>query len=122
MTAPSSFTDTHTPTPQDLLNDFRVVQERLIEAQCTHAHALQNCNHAKWTLDLARAKVLVRGVEGKNEAVREAQIRLELDAQFEAVAEAEDELNEARCNLDATRLEWDGLRYTLRCLELADIL
>lgn len=33
---------------------------------------------------------------------------------------AEDELIEARCNLEATRLEWDGLRYTLRCFELGD--
>lgn len=105
-------------SPADLLTGFREVRVRLTEAQCLYAHALQGCHHAKGTLERARAEAIVRGVEGKNEAMREAALRLELDAQHEAVAEREDELNEARFNLEAVRLEWDELRYSLRCLEL----
>lgn len=121
MTAPSSLPLTDALTPHALITGIRDVQERLTEAQCVYANALQSCNHAKRTLDRARAEVLVRGVEGKNEAVREAHIRLELDAYHDALAEVEDELNEARFNLEAVRLEWDGMRYTVRCLELGGI-
>lgn len=63
--------------------------------------------------------VLCEGVDGKNETQRTAKLRLELSAEYTALAEAEDALTEARCALEVARLEWDLARYQLRASEVS---
>jgi len=69
-------------------------------------------------LELTEAHKLCGGVEGKNGRERSAQLRLELAAEYVALAHAEDALTEARCELEVARLEWELVRYSVRMLEL----
>ena len=48
----------------------------------------------KRTLELAKAHKLCDGVEGKNEAQREAKLRLELETEYAVLAEAEHALSQ----------------------------
>jgi exonuclease VII small subunit len=90
----------------------------LQDALAEHAGAVVAVAEAKRALELARARLICQGVEGKNEAQREACIRLELHSLFEDLHEGEQTLTEARCSLERARLEWDLARYTLRALEV----
>ena len=89
----------------------------LEDAQIAYCGAVVAHAEAKRALELAKAYKLYEGVEGKNEAQREAKLRLELHAEHAALDEAEDALTEARCSLDTAKLEWDLVRYQVRMLE-----
>ena len=89
----------------------------LNDAKCSHLGAVVAHAEAKRALELATARILVMGVEGKNEAQCNAALRLELASEHDALAEAEDALAEARCSLECAQLEWDLARYTVRALE-----
>ncbi len=91
-------------------NGLEDVQIALCGAVTAHAEARR-------TLELAEALKLCEGVEGKNEAQRDAKLRLELSAEYTALAEAEDAITDARCGLEVARLEWKLARYSVRVLE-----
>ncbi len=90
----------------------------LQDAQATYAGAVVAHAEAKRALELARAHLICAGVEGKNEAQREATMRLELEAEHAALFSADVALTEARCALERARLEWDLARYVVRTLEV----
>ena len=100
-----------------LLSQLTKAKNGLENAHITLCGAVTAHAEAKRALELAEALKLCEGVEGKNEAQRDARMRLELSAEHTALAEAEDALTEARCAYEVARLEWDLARYQIRALE-----
>lgn len=101
-----------------LLSQLQQAKNGLEDAQIAFCGAVTAHAEAKRALELAEALKLCEGVEGKNEAQRDAKLRLELAVEYTALAEAEDALTEARCALEVARLEWDLARYSVRALEV----
>ena len=101
-----------------LLSQLRAAKNGLEDAQIALCGAVTAHAEAKRSLERAEATKLCEGVEGKNEAQRDARMRLELEAEYTALAEAEDALSEARCAYEVARLEWDLARYSVRALEV----
>ena len=102
-----------------LLSQLAKAKNGLEDAHITLCGAVTAHAEAKRGLELAEAVKLCQGVEGKNEAQRNARMRLELSAEYTALAEAEDALTEVRCAYEVARLEWDLARYQLRALVIA---
>ncbi len=100
-----------------LLSQLQTAKNILEDAQIAYCGAVTTYAEAKRALELAEAYKLCEGVEGKNEGVRAAKLRLELGPEHAALAEAEDALTEARCGLEVARLEWELARYSIRALE-----
>lgn len=100
-----------------LLSQLTAAKNCLEDAQIAYCGAVTAHAEAKRTLEVAEAVKLCEGVEGKNEAQRDAKLRLELSGEYIALAEAEDALTEARCAFEVARLEWDLARYSVRVLE-----
>ena len=100
-----------------LLSQLVAAKNGVEDAHITLCGAVTAHAEAKRALELAEAVKLCKGVEGKNEAQRDARIRLELNAEYAALAEAEDALTETRCAYEVARLEWDLVRYQVRMLE-----
>ncbi len=90
-------------------NGLEDVHINLCGAVTAHAEA-------KRALEVAEAYKLCEGVDGKNEAQRTSKLRLELEAEYRALHEAEDALTEARCAHEVARLEWELARYQVRTL------
>jgi hypothetical protein len=89
----------------------------LEDAQIAYSGALVAHAEAKRVLELAEAHKLCGGVEGKNERERSAKLRLELAAEYVALAQAEDALTEARCEFEVAKLEWELARYKLHATD-----
>lgn len=106
------------PRGTPLLDQLERAKNELEDAQIAFCGTVTAHAEAKRVLELAEARKLCEGVDGKNEAQRDAKLRLELSAEYIALAEAEDTLTEARCALEVARLEWDLARYRLRVLEV----
>lgn len=100
-----------------LFTQFRAAKNALEDAHHTLYGAVTAHARAKRVLELAEAVTLSVGVDGKNEAQRAANLRLELSAEHVALQDAEDALAEARCAYEVARLEWDLVRYQVRMLE-----
>jgi hypothetical protein len=90
----------------------------LNDACVKHTGAVVAVNEARQELEVARATRLCNGVEEKNEAQREAFIRLELDSLYTVLASAETALTEARCELDCSRVLFEVARYSVRAFEV----
>jgi hypothetical protein len=100
-----------------LLSQLAAAKNGLEDAHIMLCGAITAYAEAKRALALGEALKLCEGVDGKNEAQRAAKIRLELETEHSALAEAEDALTEARCAYDVARLEWDLARFSVRALE-----
>lgn len=100
-----------------LLSQLARAKNGLEDAHITLCGAVTAHAEAKRTLELAEAVKLCEGVDGKNEAQRDARVRLELSAEYTALYETEDALTETRCAYEVARLEWDLIRYQVRVLE-----
>ena len=87
------------------------------DAKVHHLGAVVAHAETKRALELAQARMLCHGVEGKNTEQRQAVMRLELDALHNALTTAEGALAEARCSLECAQLDWDLARYMVRALE-----
>jgi hypothetical protein len=72
---------------------------------------------AKRQLEAARARHLCTGVEGKNQAERDARLECLLIEEQTAVEFLEDEQASAKLRLEQARLGWDLARYKVRALE-----
>ena len=97
--------------------ELETAAHNLNDAKVHHLGAVVAHAETKRALELAQARMLCDGVEGKNTEQRQAVMRLELDELHTALAEAEDALADARCSLECSQLEWDLARYTVRALE-----
>ena len=104
-----------------LLSQLATAKNGLEDAQSNLCGAVTAHAEAKRTLEQAEALKLCEGVDGKNEKERAAKLRLELSAEYTALAEAEDALTEARCAFEVARLEWDLARYSVRVLEVGEL-
>jgi hypothetical protein len=100
-----------------LLTQLEQAKNYLEDAQIAYSGAVVAHAEAKRVLELTEAHKLCAGIDGKNERERSAKLRLELVAEYVALAHAEDTLTEARCELEVARLEWELVRYKLRALE-----
>lgn len=100
-----------------LLDQLERAKNELEDAQIAFCGTVTTHAEAKRMLELTEARKLCEGVDGKNEAQRDAKLRLELSAEYIALGEAEDTLTEARCALEVARLEWDLGRYQVRMVE-----
>ncbi len=103
--------------PASLLPQLRTAKNTLEDAQIALCGAVTAHAEAKRALELAEAHKFCEGIDGRNEKERAAKLRLELEAEYAALFEAEDTLSEARCALEVARLEWDLARYSVRVLE-----
>ena len=101
---------------QPLLSQLTAAKNGLEDAQITLCGAVTAHAEAKRALEVAEALKLCEGVEGKNERERMAKLRLELNAEYAVLAEAEDALTEARCAFEVARLDWELVRYQLRAV------
>lgn len=101
-----------------LLAQLERAKNGLEDTQIALCSAVTAHAETKRALELAEAQKLCEGIEGKNEAQRAARVRLELSAEYSALAEAEDALTEARCAFEVARLEWELARYNIKALEL----
>ena len=72
---------------------------------------------AKRVLETARTHHLCKGVEGKNQAERDAKLASLLVEETTVVEFLEDEQAEAKLGLEQARLAWDLARYKVRTLE-----
>ena len=72
---------------------------------------------AKRHLETAKARHLCNGVEGKNQAERDARLECLLIGEKAAVEFLDDEQATAKLKLEQARLAWDLARYTVRALE-----
>ena len=102
---------------QPLLSQLAAAKNGLEDGQITLCCAVTAHAEAKRALELAEAVKLNGGSDGKNEAQRTAKLRLELNTEYAALAEAEDALAEARCAYEVARLDWELVRYQLRAVE-----
>ncbi len=100
-----------------LLSQLARAKNGLEDAQISLCGAVTAHAEAKRALELAEAYKLCEGVDGRNEKERAAKLRLELEAEYNALFEAKDTLSEARCALEVARLEWELARYQVRVLE-----
>ncbi len=100
-----------------LITQLKRGKNALEDAHTRLCGALTAHAEAKRVIELAEAYKLSEGVDGKNEKERAAKLRLDLEAQYTALHEAEDALTEARCAYEVARLEWDLARYSVRVLE-----
>lgn len=72
---------------------------------------------AKRELETAKARHLCKGIEGKNQAERDARLSALLVEETTAVEFLEDEHAHAKLRLEQARLGWDLARYKVRALE-----
>lgn len=74
---------------------------------------------AKTQVERGRAALLNAGVEGRNEAQRDAVIRAALSVEYGVLAAAEELARRANHNAALAQLEVDRLRLRVRLMELA---
>ena len=71
----------------------------------------------KRQLEAAQARHLCAGVEGKNQAERDARLECLIIEETTAVEFLEDEQATAKLRLEQARLSWDLARYKVRAIE-----
>ena len=103
----------------DLALEFEDAHASLLGAQHAYSESSEAVTEAKYALELAKAHLLDKGVEGKNTEQREAKLRLCLDSEYQALYDLEREQARAKLELDGARLAWDCLRYRLKAFEIA---
>ncbi len=102
---------------------FSLVEELASSAQeysqgLKHYHqATAKLTLTKRLLEAAKTKHLCEGVEGKNQAERDAKLERLLIEEITAVEFLEDEQAIAKLGLEQARLAWDLARYKVRALE-----
>jgi len=70
------------------------------------------------TLNIARNKFIIEGVDGKNEKEREANLFALTIDQVEALEKAEQSLRQAKMEYDVATIACDGVKLALRTYEL----
>lgn len=106
------------PLPTLSAEAFRDASAEVIHALDEHERSARVLAEAKLELDTEEARLVVGGVEGKNEAERKANLRVQLNGQHQALHVAESGAAQARRDLDVARVRLDSLRYQLRLLEV----
>lgn len=102
---------------QVLALDFEDAQAKLMGAQHEVSVTSDKIAGCKYQLDNARACAIAEGLEGKNEAQREAALRLSLSELHDELHRLDLKLSTAKLELNFAQLEWDTLRYRLRAYE-----
>lgn len=74
---------------------------------------------AKVELEAKRAEALAAGVEARNEACREALLRVRFASEYEALARREEDARWAKHALDVSQAEVDCIRLRVRIMEMA---
>ncbi len=74
---------------------------------------------AKSDLDCERALALAEGIEAKNEAMREAALRVRFADDYENLSFLERQARETRLSAELAQLEVDRVRLRVRLMELA---
>lgn len=97
--------------------DFEDTQAKLMGAQHEVTTTGDKLSACRFQLDEARACALVQGIEGRNEAQREAALRLSLSELYAEIHRLEQKLSTSKLELIFAQLEWDTLRYRLRSYE-----
>lgn len=102
---------------QALALDFEDAQAKLMGAQHEVSGTSDELTACRFQLEEAKACTLAQGVEGKNEAQREAALRLSLSELYGEAHRLELKLSTVKLELTFAQLEWDTLRYRLRAYE-----
>lgn len=110
-----------TLNPKTLSERLECIALELEDARIHHLGAAAAHTEAKRSLNLAEVKQRQAGVEGKNDTERDASLRLTFSKEYEVLEQAEDQLNEARCQLDVATLHWDLVRYQTRLYEASTV-
>ncbi len=83
----------------------------------TYHQATAKLTLAKRTLETARGTHLLNGLEGKNQAERDARLESLIVEELAAVEFLEDEQAQAKLGLEQAKLSWDLARYKVRAFE-----
>ena len=102
---------------QALALDFEDAQAKLMGAQHEVSITSDKLASCKYQLEEARATAIAEGLEGKNEAQREATLRMSLGELYDKIHRLELKLFNHKLELSFAQLEWDTLRYRLRSYE-----
>lgn len=90
----------------------------LLGAKAALAEAMRDAAAASHRLAFAEAQALADGIEGKNEAARQAALKLKLQDEHEAVFTCEAELSRKKLSAEVAFLQHQALRYKLRAFEV----
>lgn len=109
-----------TPAADLTLNAASLRDASLQVMRCTGQLEVRTrvASASRFDLDLAEAHLLAAGVEGRNEAERKANLRLQLAEHYHNLRDAEAGVSSARHDLEIARAWLDALRYQLRLLEV----
>lgn len=97
---------------------FQSASDEVIRALNELERSTRVVAEIKMELDTAEANLIVAGIEGKNEAERKANLRVQLGEKFDELHFAESAAAQARRDLEVARVRLDCLRYQLRLLEV----
>jgi len=101
---------------EEALEAFRDRARALIAAIAAHAEARLALEAAQDDLEDARARVVREGLEGRNEAQRQAELLERTREQEEAYRSARSVYRVAEANLEMARVAWALEKEALRAL------
>ena len=100
-----------------LLNELTTGAQAYQDKLETYHGATAKLTLAKRTLETARGTHLLNGLEGKNQAERDAKLETLVFEELAAVEFLEDEQAQAKLGLEQAKLSWDLVRYKVRAFE-----
>lgn len=101
---------------EEVLEALRDRARALIAAIAAHAEARLALEAAQDDLEDARARIIREGLEGKNEAQRQAELLEKTREQEEAYRSARSVYRVAEANLEMARVAWALEKEALRAL------
>lgn len=101
---------------EEVLEALRDRARALIAAIAAHAEARLALEAAQDDLEDARARIIREGLEGKNEAQRQAELLEKAREQEEAYRSARSVYRVAEANLEMARVAWAVEKEALRAL------
>ena len=99
--------------PQDLAKAAKAYSQQLEAYQAISASVVL----AKREYELAKLELIVSGLEGKNQAEREARLELSLTVESGLLFALEAEQAQVKLSLEQAKLAWDCARYQVRAFE-----
>lgn len=106
-------------TFDDIQDHLVLAAQKLRDAKEAQHHAFVTHAEAKRVLELHAAQKTLEGLNGSNREEREARLRIDLDLEHRALANAENGLATARLDVELAGLEWQLQRYQVRVLVAA---
>lgn len=100
---------------EQIVKAYQILKATMVEA----LDAAEQVADIRHTIDFGRNALMLNGkLDGKNEAVREAQAQTELSSEYYALLGAESRQRRTKLQAELARLDVEALRAQLRLMEL----